>query len=178
MESHVAYQEAFISNLRKRLEASDEQPASTSTSAQAAQAAQVPAAAAGGQPTDVEKSWEREDATTADENASRQSVHVRCTLTASPCRCMRSQKHLRVSWIVLQPEFLFSSSFKQSVTARIHGSMTAQKPTDCCRCLSWLLFEFLKSSPICGHMGGVLYGWCKLWLPIDALAPVFVWMHT
>ena len=78
VESHVADQQAFIANLCKRLEAPDEQPASTSTSAQGAQVAQVPAAGAAGEPTDAEQSWEPEDATTAAENASRQSVHVRC----------------------------------------------------------------------------------------------------
>lgn len=113
VEGHVAEKEAFIARLRKRLEASDEQATPASA---AAPLSQAPAVAAADAAADAQ-SWEPEDASVAAENASRQSVHVRCTLTALLVSCIAfSQKILRDPWVLLATQFYSSSDQQPSAT--------------------------------------------------------------
>jgi hypothetical protein len=86
VESHVADQVAFIANLRKCLEASDEDSATNcalpaTASAAAAPVAATAEAAAEGQPGDPQ---ENDDAAaSAAQEASRQRVHVRPAVPAT-----------------------------------------------------------------------------------------------
>lgn len=79
VESHVADQAAFISSLRKRLEASEDKEAVTTSTVP--QPTQIPAVAVADVPGD-EQSWEPSESLADVDNATRQSVHVRsyCTV--------------------------------------------------------------------------------------------------
>lgn len=95
VESHVADQAAFISNLKKSLEAPEEEAHSTST---ASQPAQAPVVATAGVPADT-PSWEPQERAAALENASRQSVHVRCDFTTYTSNQLHRPQQIVVSSI-------------------------------------------------------------------------------